>query len=50
MSVIRWIVLTLQAEGWKNVKLRGRRSFADAVAFTSCWEADHIKSVAEGGG
>src|SRR5207248_244912 len=30
--------------------LRGRGSYPDAIEFTSCWEADHIQAVAEGGG
>ena len=50
MSIHPMIVTTLRAEGWKNVRLRGRGSYADAVEFTSCWEADHVQSVAEGGG
>ena len=50
MSIHPMIVTTLRAEGWKNVRLRRRGSYADAVEFTSCWEADHIQSVAEGGG
>jgi 5-methylcytosine-specific restriction enzyme A len=50
MTIHPMIVTTLRAEGWTNVKLRGRGSYADAVAFTSCWEADHVQSVAEGGG
>ena len=50
MTIHPMIVTTLRAEGWTNVKLRGRGSYADAVEFSSCWEADHIQSVAEGGG
>ena len=50
MSIHPMIVATLRAEGWTNVRTRGRGSYADAIAFTSCWEADHITSVAEGGG
>jgi len=50
MSIHPMIVTTLRAEGWKNIRLRGRGSYADAIEFTSCWEADHIQAVAEGGG
>ncbi len=44
------IVATLRAEGWTNVKRRGKGSYPDAVEFSSCWEAHHIQSVVEGGG
>ena len=44
------VVHTLRAEGWKNIRRRGWGSYADAIEFTSCWEADHILSVADGGG
>jgi 5-methylcytosine-specific restriction enzyme A len=50
MSIHPMIVETLRAEGWRNVKLRGKGSYADAIEFTSCWEAHHHQAVAEGGG
>jgi 5-methylcytosine-specific restriction protein A len=50
MSIHPMIVATLRAEGWRNIKLRGKGMYADAIKFSSCWEADHITSVAEGGG
>lgn len=50
MTIHPMIITTLRAEGWTNVKPRGRGSYPDAVKFTSCWEADHIKPVVAGGG
>jgi 5-methylcytosine-specific restriction enzyme A len=50
MTIHPMIVTTLRAEGWNNVKLRGKGSYADAIEFTSCWEADHVQTVADGGG
>lgn len=50
MSIHPMIVQTLRSEGWKNIRQRGRGCYADAIEFKSCWEADHIQSVAEGGG
>jgi 5-methylcytosine-specific restriction protein A len=50
MSIHPMIVATLRSEGWTNVRQRGRGSYADCVEFTSCWEADHITAVSEGGG
>ncbi len=50
MTIHPMIVTTLRVEGWTNIKTRGRGCYADAIEFTSCWEADHIQSVAEGGG
>ena len=50
MSIHPMIATTLRAEGWTNVKLRGGHYYADALEFSSCWEADHITAVAEGGG
>ena len=50
MTIHPMIVATLRAEGWNNVKLRGRGSFSDAIESSSCWEADHINPVVEGGG
>ena len=50
MSIHPMIAATLRAEGWRNIKLRGKGCYADAIRFSSCWEADHIQSVAEGGG
>ena len=50
MTIHPMVVTTLRAEGWKNVRLRGHGCYADALEFSSCWEADHIQAVAEGGG
>ena len=50
MTIHPMIVATLRAEGWTNVKCRGKGSYPDAVEFSSCWEAHHIQSVVEGGG
>jgi 5-methylcytosine-specific restriction protein A len=50
MTIHPMIVITFQAEGWNNIKLRGRGSYSDAITFTSCWEADHIQAVSDGGG
>lgn len=50
MTIHPMIAATLCAEGWTNVTLRGRGSYPDALEFTSCWEAHHVQSVAEGGG
>ncbi len=50
MSIHPMIAATFRAEGWSNIKLRGKGSYPDAIAFTSCWEAHHVKSVIEGGG
>src|SRR4029079_7011894 len=50
MTIHPMIATTLRAEGWTNVKLRGRGSYPDALAFTSCWEAHHVRAVIEGGG
>ncbi len=50
MTIHPMIAKTLRAEGWANVKLRGRGSYPDALKFSSCWEAHHIHAVAEGGG
>ena len=36
MSIHPMIVTTLRAEGWTNIKLRGRGSYPDAIKFTSC--------------
>jgi 5-methylcytosine-specific restriction endonuclease McrA len=50
MTIHPMIVTTLKAEGWTNVKLRGRGSYPDAVEFSSCWEAHHVHAVVDGGG
>jgi 5-methylcytosine-specific restriction endonuclease McrA len=50
MSIHPMIVATLRSEGWTNVKCRGGHYHPDAIAFSSCWEADHITAVSEGGG
>ena len=50
MSIHPMIVATLRAEGWKNIRVRGRGSYADAIEYTSCWEADHVRAISEGGG
>lgn len=50
MTIHPMIVTTLRADGWSNVKRRGRGIYSDAIKFTSCWEADHIKAVIAGGG
>jgi 5-methylcytosine-specific restriction endonuclease McrA len=50
MSIHPMIVQSFRAEGWTNIKTRGRGSYPDAIAFTSCWEAHHVTSVIEGGG
>lgn len=50
MSIHPMIATSLRAEGWTNIKLRGRGCYADALEFSSCWEADHIVPVHDGGG
>lgn len=50
MTIHPMVALTLRSEGWSNIRLRGRGSYPDAISFTSCWEAHHVRSVAEGGG
>jgi hypothetical protein len=50
MTIHPMVVTTLRAEGWTNIKLRGRGSYPDVIEFSSCWEAHHIQSVVEGGG
>lgn len=50
MSIHPMIVQSFRAEGWTNIRTRGRGSYPDAVAFTSCWEAHHVTAVKEGGG
>ena len=50
MTVHPMIATTLRAEGWTNVKLRGRGSYPDAIEFSSCWEAHHVYAVVDGGG
>lgn len=50
MTIHPMIVTTLRSEGWTNVKLRGRGSYADAIEYSSCWEAHHVEAVIEGGG
>ena len=50
MSIHPMIVQTFRSEGWTNIRTRGRGSYPDAIAFTSCWEAHHVTSVVEGGG
>ena len=50
MTIHPMIVTTMRSEGWSNIKVRGRGCYPDAIEHSSCWEADHIQSVAEGGG
>lgn len=50
MTIHPMIATTLRAEGWTNIKLRGKGCYADALTSTSCWEADHIIPVSNGGG
>lgn len=50
MTIHPMIVTTLRADGWTNVKLRGRGSYPDAIEFSSCWEAHHNQAVVDGGG
>ena len=50
MSIHPLIVATLRSEGWRNVRAKGKGMYPDAIEFSSCWEADHIQSVSEGGG
>jgi len=50
MTIHPMIVATVRAEGWTNVKRRGRGSYPDAIEFSSCWEAHHHRPVVEGGG
>jgi hypothetical protein len=50
MTVHPMIVTTLRADGWTNVRLRGRGSYPDAIEFRSCWEAHHVHAVVDGGG
>jgi 5-methylcytosine-specific restriction enzyme A len=50
MTIHPLIITTLQAEGWTNIRAKGKGMYPDCIDFTSCWEADHIQSVQEGGG